>query len=55
MDEKLITYAVPYYFGIGYLRLALQSLIDQENPHWLALDREGALVVARRGKNNNTS
>ena len=44
MDEKLITYAVPYYFGIGYLRLALQSLIDQENPHWLAIvlvDRGG--------------
>ena len=44
MDKKLITYAVPYYSGIGYLRLALQSLIDQENPHWLAIvldDRGG--------------
>ena len=44
MDEKRITYAVPYYSGIGYLRMALQSLIDQENPHWLAVvldDRGG--------------
>ena len=44
MDENLITYAIPYYSGIGYLRMALQSLIDQENPNWLAIvldDRGG--------------
>jgi glycosyltransferase involved in cell wall biosynthesis len=44
MGEKLITFAVPYYSGISYLRKALQSLIDQENPHWLAIvldDRGG--------------
>ena len=44
MDEERITYAVPYYSGIGYLRMALQSLIDQENPDWLAVvldDRGG--------------
>jgi glycosyltransferase involved in cell wall biosynthesis len=44
MGEKLITFAVPYYSGISYLRKALQSLIDQKNPHWLAIvldDRGG--------------
>jgi glycosyltransferase involved in cell wall biosynthesis len=44
MDEKRITFAVPYYSGLSYLRMALQSLIEQENPHWLAVvldDRGG--------------
>ncbi len=44
MENVRITYAVPYYSGLGYLRMALQSLIGQENPHWLAIvldDRGG--------------
>ena len=44
MENACITYAVPYYSGLGYLRMALQSLIGQENPHWLAIvldDRGG--------------
>jgi len=44
MENVRITYAVPYYSGLGYLRMALQSLICQENPHWLAIvldDRGG--------------
>ena len=44
MENACITYAVPYYSGLGYLRMALQSLIGQENKHWLAIvldDRGG--------------
>ena len=44
MEKVRITYALPYYSGLGYLRMALQSLIDQKNPHWLAIvldDRGG--------------
>ncbi len=44
MENVRITYAVPYYSGLGYLRMALQSLIGQKNPHWLAIvldDRGG--------------
>ena len=44
MENARITYAVPYYSGLGYLRMALQSLIGQENKHWLAIvldDRGG--------------
>jgi len=44
MENVRITYAIPYYSGLGYLRMALQSLIGQENPHWLAIvldDRGG--------------
>ena len=44
MENAFITYAVPYYSGLGYLRMALQSLIGQENKHWLAIvldDRGG--------------
>jgi len=44
MENVRITYAIPYYSGIGYLRMALRSLIGQENPHWLAIvldDRGG--------------
>lgn len=44
MEKVRITYAVPYYSGLGYLRAALQSLIEQENSDWLAIvldDRGG--------------
>ena len=44
MENARITYAVPYYSGLGYLRMALQSLVGQENKHWLAIvldDRGG--------------
>lgn len=44
MENARITYAIPYYSGLGYLRMALQSLIGQENKHWLAIvldDRGG--------------
>ena len=44
MEKVRITYAVPYYSGLSYLRMALQSLIGQENKHWLAIvldDRGG--------------
>lgn len=44
MEMVRITYAIPYYSGLGYLRMALQSLIGQENKHWLAIvldDRGG--------------
>ena len=44
MENACITYAVPYYSGLGYLRMALQSLIGQQNKHWLAIvldDRGG--------------
>ena len=44
MEKVRITYAVPYYSGLGYLRMALQSLVGQENKHWLAIvldDRGG--------------
>ncbi len=44
MENARITYAVPYYSGPGYLRMALQSLVGQENKHWLAIvldDRGG--------------
>lgn len=30
-----ITYAIPYYRGLGYLQKAIQSVVNQENSNWL--------------------
>ena len=44
MNKVEITFAIPYYRGLDYLKKAIQSLLDQCNPNWCAVvvdDRGG--------------
>lgn len=37
MSNPRITFAIPYYRNLAYLRIAIESLIRQDSPEWLAI------------------
>ena len=36
MTQPAITYAIPFYSGVSYLERALESIVAQDDPRWLA-------------------